>query len=59
MKLIRKPSFKRSLKARSPVTKLKRKYSVKKYTEPVKTQKKRLYSKVYNKATFSIWDLFK
>lgn len=56
---MRKPSIKKSLKARSPITKAKKKYSVKKYTQPVKTAKKRAYNKVYNKTTFSLWDIFR
>lgn len=56
---IRKPSLKKKLKAHSPITKAKRKCSTKKYTEPVKTAKKKVYNKVYKKTTFSIWDLFK
>lgn len=56
---MRKPSLKKSLKARSPITKVKKATSIKKYTDPVGTAKKRVYNKVYNKTTFSIWDLFK
>ncbi|EQK42792.1 hypothetical protein C672_1736 [[Clostridium] bifermentans ATCC 638] len=57
--IIKKPSLKKSLKARSPVTKAKRKCSTKKYTDPVGTAKKKAYNKVYNKTSFSIFDLFK
>lgn len=57
-KLIRTPSLKKSIAARNPVTQAKRKYSTKKYTDPVGTVKKRAYNKVYNKTSFSIWDIF-
>lgn len=57
--IIRKPSLKKALKARSPITQVKRKYSTKKYTQPAKTAKKRLYNKVYNKTSFNIFDIFK
>lgn len=62
---IRTPSLKKSLKART-TGKMKR--SVKKAIIPgygkkgmgwVKNPKKAAYNKVYNKTTFSIWDLFK
>ncbi|SDO11358.1 hypothetical protein [Alkalicoccus daliensis] len=62
---IRKPSIKRSLKART-TGKLKRK--VKKSVSPgygrkgmglVKNPKKSAYNKVYKKTSFSFWDLFK
>ncbi len=56
---MRKPSLKKYLKSRSPLTKVKKATSIKKYTDPVGTSKKRVYNKVYNKTTFSIWDLFK
>lgn len=56
---IRKPSLKKSLQARNPVTQFKRKYSVKKYVDPVGTAKKRVYNKVYNKTTISIFDIIK
>ena len=56
---IRKPSFKKSLAARSPITKAKKKYSVKKYTNPVATTKKRIYNKVYSHTTVSVFDIFK
>lgn len=62
---IRKPSIKKSLKART-TSKLKR--AVKKETVPfygekgtgiVKSPKKAIYNKVYNKTSFSIFDIFK
>lgn len=62
---MRTPSLKKSLKART-TGKMKR--SVKKAIIPgygkkgmgwVKNPKKAAYNKVYNKTTFSIWDLFK
>lgn len=57
--IIKKPSIKKSLKAKSPVAKAKRKCSTKKYTDPVGTAKKKVYNKVYKKTSFSIFDLFK
>lgn len=66
MKLgIRKPSIKKSLKAKT-TGKLKR--SIKKEINPlyakkgigaVKSPKKAIYNKVYNKTSFSIFDIFK
>ena len=56
---IRKPSLKKSLQARNPVTQVKRKYSVKKYVDPVSTVKKRAYNRVYSKTTVSIFDIIK
>lgn len=56
---IRKPSLKKSLAARNPVTQVKRKYSTKKYTDPVGTAKKRVYNKVYSRTTVSVWDILK
>lgn len=62
---IRKPSIKRSLKAR---TTGKAKRAMKKALIPgygkkganwVKNPKKAAYNKVYNKTSFSFWDLFK
>lgn len=62
---MRKPSIKKSIKART-TAKYKRK--VKKSIVPlygkkgaglVKNPKKAVYNKVYKKATFSLWDLFK
>ncbi len=62
---IRKPSIKRSLKAR---TTGKAKRAVKKALIPgygkkgsgwVKNPKKAAYNKIYNKTSFSFWDLFK
>lgn len=62
---LRTPSLKRSIKART-TGKLKR--SVKKVIIPgygkkgmgwIKNPKKAAYNKVYNKTSFSIWDLFK
>lgn len=51
---IRKPSLKKSLSARSPLTQLKRKTSITKYTHPIKTQKKKVYNKIYNATTFDV-----
>ena len=62
---LRKPSLKRSIKART-TGRLKR--SVKKALIPgygkkgmgwIKNPKKAAYNKVYNKTSSSIWDLFK
>lgn len=62
---LRTPSLKRSIKART-TGKLKR--SVKKAIIPgygkkgmgwIKNPKKAAYNKIYNKTSFSIWDLFK
>ena len=62
---IRKPSIKKSFKART-TGKAKRK--IKKALIPgygkngmgyIKNPKKAVYNKVYKKATFSFWDLFK
>lgn len=62
---IRKPSIKRSLKAR---TTGKAKRAMKKAITPgygkkgsgwVKNPKKATYNKIYNKTSFSFWDLFK
>ncbi|MBR8674174.1 hypothetical protein GRR92_06770 [Lactococcus lactis subsp. lactis] len=62
---MRKPSITKSLKART-TTKYKRK--IKKALIPgygkkgvgwVKNPKKAAYNKVYKKASFSLWDLFK
>lgn len=62
---IRKPNLKKSIKART-TGKLKR--QVKKAVIPgygkkgmgwIKNPKKAAYNKVYNKTTFSIWDIFK
>lgn len=62
---MRKPSIKRSIKART-TGKLKR--SVKRSVVPfygkrkmgwLNNPKKAAYNKVYNKTTFSFWDLFK
>ena len=62
---LRKPSLKRSIKAR---TTGKAKRSVKKALIPgygkkgmgwLKNPKKAAYNKVYKKTTFSIWDIFK
>lgn len=58
MKLgVRKLSIKKSISARNPVSQTKRKYSVKKYTNPVGMAKKGVYNKVYNKNTISLLDL--
>ncbi|MBS5863496.1 MAG: hypothetical protein KIC54_02255 [Clostridium sp.] len=62
---MRKPSIKKSISAR---TKGKAKRSIKKAIFPgygkkemgwIKNPKKAAYNKIYKKATFSIWDLFK
>ncbi|MFK4947536.1 hypothetical protein ACI1TZ_04930 [Lactococcus formosensis subsp. formosensis] len=62
---MRKPSIKKSFKART-TGKAKRK--IKKALIPgygkkgmgyIKNPKKAVYNKVYNKTTFSFWDLFK
>ena len=62
---VRTPSLKKSLKART-TGKVKR--AVKKASLPgygkkgvgwIKNPKKAAYNKVYNKTSFSIWDLFK
>ena len=62
---LRKPSLKRSLKAR---TTGRAKRAVKKALIPgygrkgagwIKNPKKAAYNKVYNKTSFSIWDIFK
>ena len=62
---LRTPSLKRSLKAR---TTGRAKRAVKKALVPgygkkgmgwVKNPKKAAYNKVYNKTSFSIWDIFK
>ena len=61
----RKPSLKRSLKAR---TTGRAKRAIKKSLIPgygkkgagwIKNPKKAAYNKVYNKTSFSIWDIFK
>ena len=62
---MRKPSFKKSFKAR---TTGRAKRAIKRALIPgygkkgtgiFKNPKKAIYNKVYNKTTFSIWDLFK
>lgn len=62
---VRKPSIKKSLKARTTGS-LKR--SIKKSVNPlygqkgmgfVKSPKKSIKNSIYHKTTFSIWDLFK
>ncbi|HHZ03003.1 MAG TPA: hypothetical protein GX396_08755 [Tissierellia bacterium] len=62
---IRKPNIKKSIKART-TGKLKRK--VKRAVNPfygkkgmgwLRNPKKAMYNKIYNKTSFSIWDLFK
>ena len=62
---MRKPSIKKSISAR---TKGKAKETVKKAVIPgygkkgtgwIKDPKKAAYNKVYNKTSFSFWDLFK
>lgn len=62
---LRKPSLKRSFKAR---TTARAKRTIKKAIIPgygkkgtgwFKNPKKALYNKIYNKTSFSIWDLFK
>lgn len=56
---IRKPSIKKSINAKNPITQAKKKYSTKKYTDPIGTAKKKAYNKVYNKTSFSINDIGK
>ena len=62
---IRKPSIKKSISART-TGKVKRK--LKRVANPfygkkgmgwIKDPKKAMYNKVYNKTSFSLWDLFK
>lgn len=62
---MRKPSIKKSLKAR---TTGKAKRAIKKAAIPgygkkgtgwIKNPKKAAYNKIYNKTSFSLWDLFK
>ena len=62
---MRKPSIKKSISART-TGKIKR--SIKKAIIPgygkkgtgwIKNPKKAVYNKIYNKTSFSIWDLFK
>ena len=62
---MRKPSLKRSLKART-TGKMKR--AIKRKTNPfygkkgmglIRDAKRTAYIRIYKKATFSIWDLFK
>ena len=62
---MRKPSIKRSISARTTV---RAKRALKKAIIPgygkkgtgwIKNPKKAVYNKIYNKTTFSIWDLFK
>ena len=62
---MRKPSLKKMLKAKT-TTKLKK--SIKRSIIPgygkkgigwIKNPKKAMYNKIYNKTTFSFWDLFK
>lgn len=62
---LRTPSLKRSLKAR---TTSRAKRAIKKAVIPgygkkgmgwIKNPKKAAYNKVYNKTSFSIWDIFK
>lgn len=62
---MRKPSIKKSLKART-TGKLKRKVKSevvplygKKGTGIIKDPKKAVYNKIYNKTSFSIFDIFK
>jgi len=62
---IRTPSLKKSIKART-TSKLKRKVKStinplygKKGTGMIFEPKKAIYNKVYNKTSFSIWDLIK
>ena len=62
---MRKPSIKKSISART-TGKAKRKLKKavipdygKKGTGFIKNPKKAMYNKVYNKTTFSFWDLFK
>lgn len=62
---VRKPSIKKSIKART-TGKVKRKiksevvpFYNQKGTGIIKDPKKAIYNKVYNKTTFSIFDIFK
>ena len=62
---MRKPSIKKSISART-TGKAKRKFKKavipgygQKGTGFIKNPKKAMYNKVYNKTTFSFWDLFK
>lgn len=67
---IRTPSIRKSISART-TGKLKRSMkrkvipgygtskSMLKVIHPVKTTKKRIYNKIYNKTTFSLFDIFK
>ena len=62
---MRKPSIKKSISART-TGKAKRKFKKavipgygQKGTGFIKNPKKAMYNKVYNKSTFSFWDLFK
>lgn len=56
---IKKPSLKKSISARNPMTQVKRKYSTKKFSDPLGTANKRMYNKVYNKTTIGINDIGK
>lgn len=47
----RKFTPKKRLQARNPITKMKRKYSAKKYIDPIGTIKKRAYNRIYQKTT--------
>lgn len=53
---IRTPSLKKKLQAHSPIAQAKRKYSTKKYTNPIETVNDRLYNKVYKKTTVGFWE---
>lgn len=53
---IRKFTPKKRLQARNPITQMKRKYSVKKYTDPIGTIEKRTYNKIYEKTTIDSID---
>lgn len=50
----RKFSSKKKAQAYSPITKAKREYSTKKFTDPIGTAKKRAYNKLYNKTSTKI-----
>ena len=54
---IRKPSIKKTISARNPMSQVKKKYSIKKFSDPLGTIDKRMYNKLYNKTTVSIKDV--
>ncbi len=55
---IKTPSLEKSILAKNPANKIKRKFSANKYIDPVGTTKRKLYGKVYRKTTISIFDPF-